>query len=199
MPTRTLYVGIDDSNHGNKAKPAEVILATFSFDPADICIRDKIIGKKKNHKESIGWLKYSERDYRFTILTDGRFTHTCYNIPLAAPFLIRDYLTQNPDVEDIEMHIDGSLPQRYKENLLRELMEFEGHISISNIVKDKVMRFGERTKTLCRHQMRSLLIHHADALAYSIARNFNVPREAENHVYIPLEKILEKEKPYLSL
>jgi hypothetical protein len=199
MPNKTLYVGVDDSNHADKVRPAEVILATFSFDHADGCIREKKIGRKKNHKESIGWLKYPQRDYRFTILTDGKFVHTCYNLPLIVPFLIRDYLKENTEVNNLEIHLDGAFLPEYKENLVREMAEFEGRISVSNFVKDKVATLGRKKKNLCKYQTRSLLIHHADALANAISHNFNVPREAENHVYIPLEQLLQKEKEYASL
>lgn len=197
MPNKTLYVGADDSNHGNKAKPAEVIMAIFSFESADSFIRRRTVNKKRNHRESINWLEYPLRDYRFTILKDVKFASTCYNLPLVVPFLISDYLTTNPDIKNLEIQLDGALLPIYKEMMVKNLEGFE-NVSVSNFAKSGI-RVGEnRSRNLYKHQMRSPLIHHADILANAFFRGMNVPRNAENHVYIPLEQLLEKEKEYAS-
>lgn len=195
MNTRTLYVGIDDSNHGNKAKPAEVILATFSIYPTDSYIQDKIVKRRRNHAEAISWLELPERDYRFTVLTDPLFATRIYNIPLVAPFLIKDYLNGNPDINSLEIHIDGAILPVYRDKLTEELREFSDDVQVSNFVKAKVQSFGPRRK-LCTHQMRSLLIHHADILANALTRGMNIQRKHENQVDISLESLLEKEKAY---
>ena len=175
-----------------------LILATFSFESADSYVGNRNVNKKRNHRASINWLEYPLRDYRFTILNDARFASTCYNLPLVVPFLIRDYLTSNPHIKNLEIQLDGGLLPVYKEMLIKDLQGFES-VSVSNFVKAGIRVGKNRTRKLCKRQRRSLLIHHADILANAVTHNFNLPRNAENQVYIPLEQLLEKEREYASL
>ena len=117
---RTLYVGLDDSNHSTQNKRAEIIVATFSFLKED-SIKQKWPNRKR-YDEANRWIDPPKRDYRFLTLEGEEFTGTRFNLCLAAPYLINDFRSEfEEQIEGIKVYLDGLQLSKHKEILREEL------------------------------------------------------------------------------
>ncbi|MDP1728742.1 MAG: hypothetical protein Q8L27_00880 [archaeon] len=135
LEQKTLYVGLDNSNHAGK-RIGEIIVATFSFNPNDSVIQN--FGRGKKYEQVNYWFKdkSNPRDCRFGVLIDEKYNHIHQNIPIATPELVLSFLKfLNFTPQNLDLHIDGVIhsPDR---KLLKDA--FQGvfqNIGIHNYIK----------------------------------------------------------------
>ena len=136
---QTLYVGLDDSNHAGDSE-GDILVATFSFDS-----RDSLVQKFKNRKDYqalSNWLGQIEspKDYRFgIILGDTQSTPlrtTQPNLPLAAPYLIEDFMLtyQGPEISQLSIYLDGIMKPTHKK-YLKDYFNKYNKILVDNFIK----------------------------------------------------------------
>jgi hypothetical protein len=85
-----LYIGADDSNHAGTNKKGEIIAVTFSIFREDSVVKEQV--NRRDPRRAYNLLNSEGRDYAFTILTDERSKHCGYNLVLAVPLLVEEYL-----------------------------------------------------------------------------------------------------------
>lgn len=177
MQKRELYIGADDSNHGdvnglntrNKPNAAkmEIIVATFSLDPQD--------GKNQFYKHIRqllpleNWLALPGRDYRFTVIPHGK-SGGMSNIPTALPHLVSSYLADKQDIRWYEMHthIDGRIQENLFEELQDELLENRvDWVSVKDHPKNSKRRVVKKRSAKCPP-----VIYMADNLANRLFNGF---------------------------
>lgn len=146
-----LYVGGDDSNHGNKKKRGEVIVATFSILPEDSQIEK--LGNKRDFGFAFNYVSSSGRDWNFTIRGGDQYFGKSQNIPLVLPTLIQCYLHNHPnhDIREVSTFIDGELKNDSKSRFLEDVANVKWHtsleVSIMGFTKKRVARAGGFSKS----------------------------------------------------
>ena len=178
---RTLYVGLDDSNHGwdvggSPYIKGEVIVAVFSF-----LQEDSLVVPHANRKDPFGarvLLASPERDYFFTLLTLEKYRHTPSNLPLAAQYLIREYLTrlraEEQEVteeerrfpENLKVYFDGRLTAGQKREVRGDFPDFPKMV-VDNFIKKRNNGRGRCSK---RH-LCPRVVYIADTLASDILKS----------------------------
>ncbi len=172
---RILYIGLDDSNHADASKRAEIITAIFSFKHED-SLR-KVWPKQRRKGNALRSMRNPGLDYRFTILDEEVFTHTPYNIPLLAPYLIDNFiegLVEKPD--NIKIYLDGLHTSKHKD-LLRE--SFRGEfpdVVVSHFTKNKGVPNCPRVVDLA-HNYANMLINEPSGIVLNDPKRVIVPGE----------------------
>ena len=121
----TLYVGGDESNHGNMKDTREIIVATFSIMDGDgEIVRNS---KRCGYRVADGHLSPPERGWNFTTRS-GKFSqHRSQNLTRVLPSLISHYLDGLADGgENIfyaSVSLDGGIRKGQMEGLANELLE----------------------------------------------------------------------------
>ncbi len=100
MKRKTLYIGLDESNHGNYP---EICVATFSTLRVDC--RPKKFQLDRVYTR-LRCLEHPQRNYRFLILSNEQIKETKSKTSLIAPSLINPYLN-GKDFEEIKILLDG--------------------------------------------------------------------------------------------
>lgn len=121
-----LYVGFDDSNHAGKTSE-EIIVAVFSNNYKDSLI--KKCPKRRNFQGAGEFLNNSGRDFRFTTL-EHEGAKKNFNLPLVAPYLIKNYIRFRDNLYKISLFFDGPFEKRWEEIIEEDLREF--NIKIKN-------------------------------------------------------------------
>ena len=149
--TITLNIGADDSNHAGTAK-GEIIVFTFSPQMDDGVVR------KFPNRDDISyvpkWARCEQgRDYRVALLTHEEFRESAHNLPIIAPFMIKNYLEGSiysalpRDKIKIRLSLDGLLTARDKA-ILRDDFSSYGAFVVYNFLKK---RKGKNGKVIKRH------------------------------------------------
>lgn len=133
-----LYVGVDDSNHAGKTK-GEIIVATFSFYHKDSLVRK--FPNKREYELVKNWFEDRDapKDFRFTVLFDEKYRHISNNLPVAAPYLIRNFLKDNQNnrkIKNIKIYFDGRLVPSQKK-YMREVFSDFPKVVVDNFIKKR--------------------------------------------------------------
>lgn len=142
----TLYVGCDDSNHGNKKKKGEIIVATFSILYGD----EKVInlGNKRDSVKALRYASVPGRGYNLTIRAGDQYFGS-QNLPKVLPTLIHYYLLENPSLEISELcaFFDGEIRKESKKFFLEDVRNIDSlsgleSVSAEGFVKKKTKIVG---------------------------------------------------------
>jgi len=167
-----LYVGFDDSNHLGRVK-AEIVVGVFSFNCDDAVVR--FHSNRRKHRETEEWIK-AGRDYRYTILTGSQLVgrHGKYNstnLPFAAPYLVRNYLSSLSEVvrqriEKIGLYFDGQINADNIEHLKFCFKDFP-ELDIAGFIKKS--RVGRNRKS-SKRPICPEVVYRADTIAHDLFR-----------------------------
>lgn len=134
-----LYVGMDESNHGEtKSRIGEIVVACCSFDkryweprkhptPADVPPREPGI--------------WEGVDFVYTLLPHDLATKKYSNLPLVAPSLIVP-LMHSKGVYTGKLALDGSLQREDKIRLLERFADAQCCMNITNYIKRNHVHYG---------------------------------------------------------
>jgi len=128
---RTLYVGVDDSNHAGEI-PGEIFVVTFSYDSKYIN-RSKIMGNTRCGISNVEKFLEGGGDFRFTIRTPETFTHSKENAAIVGPTLILNYFKEKNlygSIDECFVDVDGGLCPKNKRLLGYDL----GHLEVPEIL-----------------------------------------------------------------
>ena len=167
---KILYVGLDDSNHGNYP---EVCLAYFSTIKEDIYVRETTVKRDLTFRSR---LQSPKRDYNFLLLEEANIGNGKNNLAIAAPSLIIPHIGQVGPFERLEIFIDGRLKSIDKEQIQKGLSRYANEIQIKGVIKNKKRIQGKEVK---RYQQPFLLIL-ADLQANYIYTEFSL-EQLHNH------------------
>lgn len=141
----TLYVGGDESNHGDESR-AEIDVATFSRLEEDSIVVP--FPNRKHHSALDSWLSSSDRDYLFAILSSEKYRSLGSNLPFSIPDLIYRYLPQQECLpRRINIFLDGQIsPQRLR-NMKEDISRFyRGEVGIQTFIKKQRNSSGNLVK-----------------------------------------------------
>ena len=177
----TLYVGVDESNHGNK-KGGEILVATFSILDGDGEIFKQ--GNKRDYRGSLEYVSEAGRDWNFTVRFDERYKHRGQNISLVLPTLVNHYLDDfGEEVSEICAYLDGEVRTPARKALLDNLY---GLSEVKNLERVSVEAFTKKKVTqgsgVSKRYECPRLVWVADSIANGLYRNE------------PLEKLLNHRK-----
>lgn len=128
-----LYVGMDESNHGEtKSRIGEIVVATFSHD-SSFWDYKKNLGRRDFSKIDEALLK--EMEYFYTMLPHELAKPNYSNLPLVAPFLVGYYLDLKKEGFRIKMGLDGDLNKDDKNNLTKTFEARQLEVEIHNFTK----------------------------------------------------------------
>jgi len=134
---KTIYVGLDDSNHAGQGKKGEIILATFSTYKQDSKVQQH--PNRRMYNAAQNWMEDEQRDYRFAVLALDKYRKTSQNnIFSAAPALINNFIKYHTNYFDIaNIYIDGRMRGEQKTELKYEIRTNFKEIIIDNFTKSK--------------------------------------------------------------
>jgi hypothetical protein len=119
---KNLYVGGDESNHGNRKKKGEIIVAVFSTLDEDKEIVK--LGNKRDYSEALSYASKEGRDWLFTIRAGDQYFGK-NNLPLVIPTLLQYYLEKNQnlcsELKEISVFIDGELRKKFIEDFKKDI------------------------------------------------------------------------------
>jgi len=137
LENSSLYVGLDDSNHGGTTQ-GEIIVASFSFFHEDSIVRD--YGTSKDDSRVSKWFEQGEgkRNLRYCILTNERFRRGNQNLVYAAPYLVNDFLkTCQQKIDSLKIYLDGNMFRESKIALRKEFEPGVNSFVVDNFRKEQ--------------------------------------------------------------
>ena len=175
MSRETLYVGMDESNHGElKTKIGEIIVATFSYSKR--YWNENARHPNRRDYSQIDMALRNGVDYIYTFLPHDLAKQNYSNLPLVAPELVSRIL-HFKYAPEIKLGLDGRLLDHDKKNMIDAFEEMGFRPEISNYIKKNGMHEGPK------------LIYLSHLIANSILRKSIVGIARDNH-YLPFD-ILE--------
>jgi len=156
----TLYVGGDESNHGDRSR-AEIDVATFSRLEEDSILR-KFPNRRDYDKLDI-WLNRSDRTYLFAFLSSEAHRSHGLNLPVSIPDLLTLFLAKlTTPPTSIQIFLDGQIPQRRLKSMAEVISRFySGEVEISTYTKKRKNAKGNMRKgPTC-----PAVVYYADVLA----------------------------------
>ncbi|MFZ1970808.1 MAG: hypothetical protein WAU65_01340 [Candidatus Nanoarchaeia archaeon] len=140
MSREILYIGMDDSNHGEtKSRVGEIIVASYSH--------NKLLWNEKKSPDSRDYSRVEEClekrlvDYIYTILPHEVAKHKYSNLPLVAPFFVEHLISQKW-IPEIKIGLDGQLHREDKTSLIKYFEGRDISVSISNYIKRNKVHVG---------------------------------------------------------
>ena len=174
MPKEVLYIGMDESNHGEtKPRIGEIVVATCSY--------NHIFWDDKRNPDRRAFSRIEESlvrgvDYNYTILPHELAKGNYSNLPLVAPFFVGNFLKSRKDIRQIKLGLDGHLNKEDKEKLIALFAEDNVEAQISNFMKRNKLHYGPT------------LIYLAHLIANSTL-NRSLYEISEDERYIPFDVI----------
>lgn len=176
MGKEVLYVGLDDSNHGEQQKRlGEIIVLTYSYNCRHCWDSRKMVNRRA-YLEVEDRLKEGIFNYIFTIIPHQIAKNRYSNLPLALPFLL-DQISLKEGVFNLKAGLDGRL-SNHDRNSLRKILEKKTtfqDISIKNFIKKNGVHKGPP------------LIYFADVIANNIF-NSTLKQISEDEKFFPISK-----------
>jgi len=115
----TLYIGLDESNHG---RYPEIIVAVSSLIKTDTNISKMDRRERMSEEELIRFLNNEQRNYAYLKAKKGQLTKNKHQLVEAAPCLIDKLITDHrreyTNIDSIAMLFDGELISRDTYKLL---------------------------------------------------------------------------------
>ena len=139
MSRDILYIGMDESNHGElKSRTGEIIVVTWSYNK-----RFWDYDKHPNRRDYSVIEKCLNKgvDYIYTILRPELAKKNYSNLPLSAPALIHPLLNLK-GISEIKLGLDGRLRSDDKKQLIQILEESNLKVTVANFVKKNGVHFG---------------------------------------------------------
>jgi hypothetical protein len=171
MSKGVLYIGMDESNHGEtKHLIGEIIVASCSF--------NKMFWEPKKHPNRRDYSQIEasvERgvNYFFTIVPHEIAKKNYSNLPLVAPLLIKQHFLSLKEVREGKLGLDGRLSREDKEKLILTLEEMGIEMTVMNFIKKNGVHYGPKLIYLS-HLIANNLLH------------MSMLQIAENEHYTPL-------------
>ena len=128
---RVLWVGLDDSNHGNYP---ELALAYFSTISGDFLLDNFYFHRDPN---LLNRLQSPRRDYRFLLFSKSDIVPGLDNLAVAGPSLIFPFIEEKGPFEEVVLGVDGHLNSSSKAHLRQELSDYFETISVNGFIKYK--------------------------------------------------------------
>ncbi len=139
MPKEVLYIGMDESNHGEtKPRIGEIIVATSSHNHLFWDFK-----KSPNRRDFSRIEQAIQRgvDYYYTILPHELAKENYSNLPRVAPFFIRHFLDYEKTTK-IKLGLDGQLNREDKGKLSDIFAGENIDVSILNFIKKNGVHYG---------------------------------------------------------
>jgi hypothetical protein len=140
MPKGVLYIGMDESNHGEtKPRIGEVVVATCSYNHLFW-----------DYKKSINRRNFSKIEealnrgvnYFYTILPHELAKENYSNLPLVAPFFVTHFLKSIRSASQIRLGLDGQLNREDKGKLMDIFSEKDIQVNVLNFIKKNGVHYG---------------------------------------------------------
>jgi hypothetical protein len=159
---QTLYVGLDESNHG---RYPEIIVAISSLIPEDASISKMQVRNRMSEEEIIKFLSNEQRNYVY-IAARERELDTSNPIVEAAPYLVdklvREAQKKNNNIDSIVIKLDGELRREDITQLSENLFDLRAIRKISSAdihayPKSKVVMYDYPTILIAADTLANLL------------------------------------------
>jgi hypothetical protein len=172
MSRKILYVGMDESNHGDiKKKIGEIVVATFSYSKK---YWDETAKHPNRRDYSQVQIALNEGvDYVYTFLPHELAKHNYSNLPLVASDLVGKVL-HFQYAPEIKIGLDGQLSYKDRKNMTKEFYEMGFEPKISNYIKKNGSHVGPK------------LIYISHLLANNIFRKSMLGIANDSH-YLPFD------------
>ncbi len=174
MSREVLYVGMDESNHGEtKSRIGEIIVATCSY--------NERFWESKKHPNKRDYSRVRETigkgvNYLYTILPHEMANRNYSNLPLVAPFFVKNLLILK-NASKVRLGLDGKIQKEDKEKLMGIFAEEGINVNIFDFPKRNRIHYGPE------------LIHLSHIIANRLIQRLLEFAEDEN--YIPFN-VLDK-------
>jgi len=123
--SKTLYVGVDDSNNGRQPL---IVAAYFSYNLHDKKMVLRRIPSGKDHRclrigyDRIYSMLQGKNNYRFVVDEEGKLAENGRQLILAAPFLINAFLNETKKrISNVEIFLDGFAKKEDREFVAEEI------------------------------------------------------------------------------
>lgn len=183
---RFIYCGLDDSNHGGQNTKSEIIVGVFSENSEDANIRK--FPNRRDYDIVSRFLKKPKVSYIFTELPKDEAYSKHFNLPLIAPFFIKEYLSRNQEKigpTQINLGFDGPLERQWLDILARDFEEAYG-------LDASIQYFTGKNKRVCTSSVYS-----ADVIANRLfSLSFQDISTGPERFNIPLEDLAERLKVF---
>ncbi len=167
MSKEVLYVGMDESNHGEtKSRVGEIVVATCSY--------SEKFWEYKKHPNKRDYSRVRETlergvSYLYTILPHELANRNYSNLPLVAPFFVRNLLCLK-NAPKVTLGLDGRLRKEDRERLLNIFANEDIPIEIYDFPKKNRVHYGPE------------LIHLSHIIANRLIQRLLKFAEDENYV-----------------
>jgi hypothetical protein len=140
MPKEILYIGMDESNHGEtKPRIGEIVVATFSYD-FSFWDYKKNLGRKDFFKIEEAVIRGVE--YYYTTLPHELASLNYSNLPLVAPFFVKSFLDLKRRNSRVKLGLDGQLSKEDELSLTNIFAEQNIETDIFNFTKRNRIHVG---------------------------------------------------------
>lgn len=152
-----LYVGMDESNHGEtKSRIGEIIVASYSN---DYSLWDyKKHPNRRNYARVEECITEKDFDYIFTMISHEKAKRNYSNLHSVAHFLIEEIMNIKETPGKIKLGLDGKLKMKDKKRLLKEGSEKGIGLNVRNFIKENGVHHGPELIYLS-HQIANNLIN----------------------------------------
>ena len=106
---RTLYIGLDESNHGRTPEIIVAVASLIQSDASEVLTKCK---KRMREKELRQFLTHPQRDYRFTKMSEESKVVGYGQFVSCGPLLINELLEKTENIDRLEIMIDGDVKKR---------------------------------------------------------------------------------------
>jgi hypothetical protein len=173
---RVLYIGLDDSNHGNYP---ELALAYFSTITGDFLFDNFSFRRDPN---LLNRLQSPKRDYRFLLFSQSDIVQGLDNLAVAGPSLIFPFIEQKGPFEGVVIGIDGHLNSASKSYLKQELSDYFETISVNGFIKYKQGHGKDKSYSQPR------ILAWADAQVHHLASTLSLKTLQAHEKRVPLRQ-----------
>ncbi len=171
MSNTTLYVGMDESNHGKPNSPiGEIIIASYSY--------DKEFWDYKKHPNTKLFSRIRECcdmgvNYIYTIVPQDIATKNYSNLPEVAPFLIKEIMSDTDS--EIKLGLDGRLRPDHRRHLITLFMQDNINLKVEGFIKKHGVHYGPE------------LIYLSHLISNCIFHELMLPKKEPDEHYIPFK------------
>ena len=168
---RTLYIGLDESNHG---RWPEIIVAVSSLNKTDVNV-SKIDRKERISEDGITrFFNNRRRSWAGTKAEKGQLTNGKNPLVEAAPYLIDELLSTKKEyanVDSIDMLFDGELKFRDSDELVYRIRRMKG---VKRIISMSYECYPKSTKEAYNYPR---ILVTADSLAHLLFREHSLAKK----------------------
>lgn len=161
----TIYIGIDESNHG---RYPEIVVAVSSIAYSDSVPVQLTKRERMSEEELIRFLKNDKRDYRYRVIKEDDMKSSKNSLLLAIPFLVNSLIcSQKNRSGSLEILIDGEVNLNDAQKIRTMCGEVHRFYNSSHIHFEMAKGYP---KSKGKYKYPKLLVA-ADSLAHYIFRD----------------------------